>query len=145
MANSSNNYPLDLVARSVQGPPTIIRFVDEPCNAVPLSLLLLEQEPDMIVELPSYDDITVDAEARRSSELELPRFELPGFDPEVSVENNNAARAPESVDAATSPAPLAPPRRQVSFATALAAALVVALTLVSASALALASKALIQP
>ena len=137
MAQGSNNYPLDLVARSIQGPPTIIRFVDEPCDTIPLSQLLDKQQPQMIIELPAYDDTGIFAEQSEwypGTEMELPRFELPGLDPEGFVENTN-----EPTRGASTPA------WQFSLATAVAAALLVTLTLFSASALALASKALLAP
>ncbi|MFW5738814.1 MAG: hypothetical protein ACOC1F_00465 [Myxococcota bacterium] len=80
--DQSTGYPIQLVARTVHGPPTIIRFVDDTGHAVPLSQVLAEDARG-VQELPTYDAIpTLDdeVEAERQTELELPRFELAGFD-----------------------------------------------------------------
>lgn len=78
--SSTASYPIELVARSVEGPPIVIRFVDGPSDARPLSILVVQhsRDPYYVPELPTYDiDVEERVEAARETELELPRFALP--------------------------------------------------------------------
>ena len=71
--------PLELVARAAPGPQTTIRFVHDPFRVAPLSVLVIHGAKRTIASLPVYDvDVGpyADLEARRNTELELPRFEL---------------------------------------------------------------------
>lgn len=74
------SFPIELVARSAEGPPIVIQFVDGPSDVRPLSVLVVQhnRDPHYVPALPTYD-IEVEARvgAARETELELPQFELP--------------------------------------------------------------------
>ena len=74
------NFPAELVAQCLEGPPVVVRFVDEPTDARPLSILVVQhnRDPLYVPQLPTYD---LEGEAERETEMELPRFELAYFDP----------------------------------------------------------------
>jgi hypothetical protein len=138
MAQPGN--PIDLVARTLNGPPTVIQFVDAPMEVMPLSRLVIRSGPRMIATLPVYDvdgDLFFELKVRRPKEPELPRFECSFPDSLVAV--SSLPRQPVEPPKAPSEAPpisfeepavLSQPKpRRRSLAMAAAAAAVVATVL----------------
>ncbi len=143
MAQSGN--PIDLVARTLDGPPTVIQFVDAPMEVMPLSRLVIRSGSQMIATLPVYDvegDLFFELKVRRPKEPELPRFECSFPDSLVAV--SSLPRQPEEPPKTPSEAPFVfleepallsqPKPRRRSLAMAAAAAVVAAVLAIGVSA-----------
>jgi hypothetical protein len=99
--SSTASFPIELVARSAEGPPIVIRFVDGPSDARPLSTLVVQhnRDPYYVPALPTYDiEVEERVEAARETDLELPRFELPmELEPCVLLEADGASMPEEPI------------------------------------------------
>ena len=96
--SSPASFPIELVARRAEGPPIVIRFVDEPSDVRPLSILVVQhnRDPYYVPALPTYDiEIEEQVEAVRETDLELPRFELPMDLEPCVLSQGDGARMPE--------------------------------------------------
>lgn len=145
MAQPGN--PLDLVARTLDGPPTVIQFVDAPMEVMPLSRLVIRSGPQTIATLPVYDvegDLFFELKVRRPKERELPRFECSFPDSLVAV--SSLPRQPVEPPKTPSEAPFVfleepallsqpkPRRRSLAMAAAAAVAVVATMLAIGVSA-----------
>ena len=93
------SFPIELLARRAEGPPIVIRFVDEPSDVRPLSILVVQhnRDPYYVPALPTYD-IEIEEQAARETDLELPRFELPmDLEPCVLSQGDGARMSEEPI------------------------------------------------